>query len=254
VHSDAHASDGLARKEGGTSRAFPALMAAHAPDHRDPSSPAASGAILAAVSAFVVLAVGAMGAYPGGSTWDPSARGNSFWLNYLCDLERAVAINGEPNAIGSALARAAIVVLGVGLAFFWWHLPVLMPAHARLGRAIRLLGSSSLVATFAVAFFPGDRFATLHPLLMLAMGGPALGAALLAVLGLTPAAERLPWAARVGSATVLVSSVDFALYVRQLFTDGPDPIALAVLERVSVILAIAWMTAVALALRTTSRW
>jgi hypothetical protein len=208
-----------------------------------------SRTILAAAIAFVVLAGCAMGAYPGGTAWDPSTRGNDFWLNYLCDLERAVAINGESNAIGSALARTAIVVLGVGLAFFWWHLPALMPARARLGRAIRFLGSSSLVGTFAVALFPGDRFAALHPVLMIAMGGPALCGACLAVIGLAFEAKTPRFAARIGVATVVVSSTDFALYVCQRSAEGPDPMALAILERGSLILAVAWMTSLALTLR-----
>ena len=46
-----------------------------------------------------------MAEYPGGTGWDARSNGNDFWLNYLCDLERTVAINGQPNAIGSVMAE-----------------------------------------------------------------------------------------------------------------------------------------------------
>ena len=56
------------------------------------SSPARSGRAQApsgsprppnfAVAAFVALVIPAMRAYPGGTVWDPTTRGNHFWLNH----------------------------------------------------------------------------------------------------------------------------------------------------------------------------
>jgi len=69
----------------------------------------AAQAMLVAAGAFVVLFVLAVLEYPGGTDWDPRARGHHFWLNYLCDLTRSVALDGEPNPVGSVLAQAGTV-------------------------------------------------------------------------------------------------------------------------------------------------
>ena len=94
---------------------------------------AASAAILAAEAAFVLLLIPAMRAYPGGTSWDPASSGHDFWLNYLCDLTRSVALNGQPNPAGAALAQGAMGLLALGLLPFWWVLPQLFPSGARLG-------------------------------------------------------------------------------------------------------------------------
>jgi hypothetical protein len=182
-----------------------------------------------------------MAKYPGGTGWDPTTRGNDFWLNYLCDLERGVAINGQPNAVGSVLAQAAMFVLGAGMLPFWWALPRLFPSSPRLGRAVRALGSTTLPGLAAVALLPSDRFASLHPFTMMLAGLPGLAAAALAVVGLAGegAAASLPTA--VGGAALVTSFLDFVLYVRQLASEGPGPTALAVLERAGTILVLVWM-------------
>src|SRR5579862_6625121 len=100
----------------------------------------AAAAIVAAVAGFVALVVPAMRAYPGGTVWDPTTRGNDFWLNYLSDLQRTVAINGEPNPTGARYAQGAMLLLAVGLGPVWWLLARLFPERVRLGRAVRGCG------------------------------------------------------------------------------------------------------------------
>jgi hypothetical protein len=210
---------------------------------------AASAAIFAAVVAFVALIVPAMAEYPGGTGWDPTSHGNDFWLNYLCDLERTVAIDGRPNAVGSVLAQAAILLLASGMLPFWWVLPRRFPRSARLGRAARALGLAALPGIVAVALLPSDRFASCHPFTMLFAGLPGLAAAACAALGLARE-ERLDGAvAGLAWATVLTSSLDFVLYLRQLASTGPGPTALSILERASLLMVLAWMCAVAWRMR-----
>ena len=79
--------------------------------------------VLASVAAFVVLELTAMSLYPGGTWWDPTTRGASFWQNYLCDLESEVALNHMPNVAGARFGKAAILVMIVGLMPFWWIVP-----------------------------------------------------------------------------------------------------------------------------------
>jgi hypothetical protein len=205
------------------------------------SARAGSTAIVAAVAGFVALIAPAMAEYPGGTSWDPTTRGNDFWLNYLCDLERGVALNGQPNAVGSALAQGAMVVLGAGMLPFWWVLPRLFPASPRLGRAVRAIGLTTLPGMAAVGLLPSDRFASLHPYTMLLTGLPGLAAAALAVVGLAREAAGVGLPAAVGGAALFTSLLDFVLYVRQLAGEGPGPTALAVLERAATILVLLWM-------------
>src|ERR1019366_7112935 len=86
-----------------------------------------SVAILCGVAAFAALETAAMALYPGGTWWNPAARGHRFWQNYLCDLEWRVALNGQTNHWGSRLAQAAMLVLVLTLAPFWLPPPRGLP-------------------------------------------------------------------------------------------------------------------------------
>jgi hypothetical protein len=204
-----------------------------------------SAAIAASVAAFALLIGLAMRAYPGGTQWDPTAPGHHFWLNYVCDLARRTALDGASNAAGSRLAQVALLVLGVGALLHWWSSPLLFQERSRLGATVRTLGSASVVGMFAVALLPADRFAGLHPLVMALSGGPGLAAAGCAAVGLA-SKERLAFA--VGVAGLIVSALDLALYASQLAGHDPGP-AVAILERVALLVELAWMCVVAWRLR-----
>src|SRR5262249_39586691 len=90
---------------------------------------------LASCALALSLLGAAMCAYPGGTHWDRAAPGHDFWRNYLCDLARTVALNGAPNPLGSALARAAMASLAVAIGLFFWVLPALLGARARVRAA-----------------------------------------------------------------------------------------------------------------------
>jgi len=204
---------------------------------------AAAMIVIALVS--VLLLVAAMHAYPGGTQWNPYATGNNFWENYLSDLARTVALNGEENALGSALAQSALGALALGLLPFWWLLSQLIPTRPRLGAAVRSLGYVAGTGALAVALLPADRFSAAHGIAIIAAGVPGLIAAPLAVLGLIVEGKRSCVAATIGAATWLIAVAAFVPYVMQFFVDGPGPVAAAVLERLALIFVLAWMGAVA---------
>ena len=213
---------------------------------------AAPAAVLAETAVFVILIALAMRAYPGGTAWDPTARGHDFWLNYLCDLERRTALDGHPNDVGAAFARAAMVVLGSGSFLFWRFLPGLFPARAALGGVVRLFGSISAGGIVAVGLLPADQFPGLHPILMLVAGGTGIGAAVASVLGLFAHSAR-PYLATVGACAVLLSAIDLALYFGQMVPGAPSMRAVAVLERAALLVALGWRALVALTVATRSR-
>ncbi len=197
------------------------------------------------VVGFVCLIVPSMRAYPGGTYWDPTTRGSDFWLNYLSDLQRSVALNGVPNAEGAALARAALLVLATGLAPLWWLVTLLLPGRPHLRMAIRFLGGAGVLASAAAGLLPSDRFGEGHALATVLGGLSGLAAAWLAVTGLVLRGRPVRPAAALGAATSVAAMVDFVLYAKRLREGGPDLMVIARLERLSVILLLAWMCVVA---------
>ena len=205
-------------------------------------------AVHAAIVAFTALILLAMRAYPGGTAWDPTTRGHDFWLNYLCNLARGVALDGEPNPVGSALARSAMVILALAMVPFFLSLPSLFPSRARLGFAIRLLGSLGAVGAVAVGLLPNDRFGDVHVYAIVCGGVPGLAAAALAVAGLVRAGPSLRLAAVAGCAMFAVSAVDLGIYLAHQVVASPAPMSLSILERCALLLVLASMHLVARAI------
>ena len=141
--------------------------------------------IALSVAGFCVLIGVAMCAYPGGHEWDRTTRGHDFWRNYICDLARSTALDGEPNTTSAPIAQVALVALLAGGAAFWWALPALFTRpESRLAGAVRTLGALSLAGVLGVALLPADRFGALHPIAMALSGGPGQAAAIVAVVAL----------------------------------------------------------------------
>jgi hypothetical protein len=204
-----------------------------------------SHVVVTCVVAFVVLELIAMRLYPGGTFWDRTTRGAHFWHNFLCDLESPVALNGEPNALGSRFAQAAMLLMVIGLAPFWWLLPRLFPRLRRVGAAVRALGLVSLAGIVAVVLMPSSRFGVLHGVAVLVAGAPGLGAAALAVAGLALAEARPPISAALGGTVLAFALVDFVLYARTMVSGGPGPILLPIAQKIALFFLLAWMVAVA---------
>jgi hypothetical protein len=205
----------------------------------------AAFAIVFAVVGFVALVVPAMQAYPGGTVWDSTTRGDDFWLNYLSDLQRGVALNGEPNARGATFAQAAMLVLAVGLGPVWWLVARLLRGQPALGRAVRITGVVGVLGALAVGVMPSDSCEGGHAVAIILGGVPGLVAAGLGTFGLAGRGGAEDVAAATGAAAVVVSLVDFSFYVERLVHGGPDLAAVAVLERVAILFVLVWMCAVA---------
>ena len=204
-----------------------------------------SGALLGTVVAFVVLFAFAADAYAGGTHFDHSAIGHDFWRNNLCDVARTVAINGLPNACACWLARVAMITLAVGLGVMFFALPRLFPSRPRLGLLVRVLGVATVPCAIAVVLLPTDRFSHLHGLSIVLAGTLGLGTVILALVGLFADARAPRYVVSLGVLAMSVAAVDFALYVIEFTSQGPAQVAVPVLERLSTILLLAWMLAVA---------
>lgn len=76
-------------------------------------------AVVPPLLVFVALMAAAMASYPGGTWEERSAQGHSQLRNFLCDLTRPVALNGQPNALGARCADFGLMAYVVALAPFF---------------------------------------------------------------------------------------------------------------------------------------
>lgn len=204
-------------------------------------------AIFGSVAAFAGLELAAMSLYPGGTWWDATTRGHRFWENFLCDLEWRVALNGVPNPTGSRFATAAMLVLLAGLVAFWLGVPrVFADRPPRGASAVPWLGLTSAVGTLAVILMPSDRFGALHGVMVLTSGVPGLLATALAVRVLAMGEPRPKIAAWTGGGMLAFALADFALYAWHFLTHTPGSILGPALQKVALVLLLAWMVLVAL--------
>lgn len=101
-----------------------------------------SGALL-----FTSLYVVAAFYYPGGSQHNPGATGFSWIYNYWCNLLNEHAINGQLNP-ARPIALAAMLVLCITLAVFWYLFPYVTGLTKPLRLIMQMAGSLSMISGF----------------------------------------------------------------------------------------------------------
>jgi hypothetical protein len=219
----------------------------------DNRSKALGVAVLAAILGFLLLEVPAMVLYPGGTWWDPTTVGYRFWQNYLCDLEWSVGLDGRDNWLGSHLAQWALLTLVAGLVPFWASVAALFHVRPRLGRVVRAFGLVAVVGTVAVGLMPSERLPFLHGLAVVGAGVPGLVACALAAWGLAAEGPRPRVEGWLGWAVLVVSFVDLALYTLHWALGRDATPLLPAIQKVGLILLLAWMSGVALRVMRTPR-
>jgi hypothetical membrane protein len=120
-----------------------------------------------ALALAVVLIVGSMMLYPGGTALDESTRGYSFARNFLSDLGSTVTFNGERNVVGAVLMGAAVIIGVLVLAgSFVGTVRSLSPSpRARIFARLAAVAGALVCAGFlGAALTPIDRAWRLHRL------------------------------------------------------------------------------------------
>jgi hypothetical membrane protein len=123
---------------------------------------------------FVVLTVGAMQLYAGGTWFDPAAPHYQFAGNFLSDLGMTHAFSGRSNYPSSVLFGVGLATLGLALvAFAWtWRGFAFERGRARAaGHASAVLGTASGLAFTGVAVTPLDLALWPHNALVIAAFG-----------------------------------------------------------------------------------
>jgi len=117
------------------------------------------------VGLAVLLALGSMLRYPGGTPLNRSSEGYSLSQNFLSDLGMTVAYDGRSNALGALLFVVSLctLVVGLGGALIGFVRLYSQPARARRwARAAGVIGLASCVAFTGVALTPENRVMSLH--------------------------------------------------------------------------------------------
>lgn len=131
---------------------------------------------------FLILIVIGMFLYKGGTKFDPSSVGYSFFENYLSDLGRVKTYDGTLNTIPRALFTIALSFGGVGLAVFYLVLPYLFienKTNWKICLAGSILGAFASTFCVLVAYIPSDLNILVHRICVLIFGCISLPANLL---------------------------------------------------------------------------
>jgi hypothetical protein len=210
---------------------------------------AACWTVFGGLTLFAFAMGGAIGAYPGGTQFDRTARGFSFWSNFWCDALRNPSLNGALNARGARCATLALWALGLGLLPYWRLLAAVAvgpptPLALRFRRLIRGLGKLGTLGMMGVALVPSDRFPLLHAVFVsVAAPSGILAAALATWAGWT--LERVPRAASLlGGAALFFAIASLLEYERELWWVTHAAPLLPVIQKVATLSFIGWVIAV----------
>jgi hypothetical protein len=199
---------------------------------------------LLALAVGVALIGFAMVCYPGGTVFDRSARGHSFWLNHLCDLTGPNACNGQPNGVTAPAARAGLAAFAAALAAFWLVMPALFPGRPRVALVVRVGGVMSALGLAVLTLVPPGP-GPAHALVVFGGVVPGLVAGVVSVVALFRfAGDRL--IGMLAAGTLLAGAVDVAIYARKTIVH-PDIYtpSIPIIQRLAFLLMLAWMAAVA---------
>lgn len=199
-------------------------------------------AVVPPLLAFATLMLLAMAEYPGGTWEDHGAPGHSQVQNFLCDLVRPIAINGQSNRAGARYAELGLYAYVLALSPFFLITPWLFAERKRLASVVWVCGSLCCLGGMAIVAFPSWRIGPLvHGALVLGTAVPGLIAALGATLGAWTAATPQRAIRFAATATLTVTALTVVVFAAQLARGTETTTGLPVLEKTAILLSIGWM-------------
>lgn len=199
---------------------------------------------LGGVALFCAFMMAAMRLYPGGTAFDRTTRGHSFWSNFWCDLRHSVALSGAPNHEASLLAAIAFFSLVVGLLPFWRLLADETRATPRMQRTIWRLGVLGSGGMALVMLMPSDHFPRLHGTLVTLAGPCGIAAAVLGTLeGFRSRSLPSP-TSLLGLCMLVAALANLAQYARQFWLHTPGSALLPTIQKLATALFLSWVVAI----------
>jgi hypothetical protein len=186
----------------------------------------------------------AMRLYPGGTAFDRTTQGHSFWSNFWCDLRHDVALSGVPNREASLLAAVAFFSLVVGLLPFWRLLAQETQAAPRMQRTIWRLGVLGSFGMALVMLLPSDQFPRLHGTLVTLAGPCGIAAAVLGTLEGFRSRSLPAFISVLGLCMLLAALANLAQYARQFWLHTPGSLLLPAIQKLATALFLSWVVAI----------
>lgn len=194
-------------------------------------------AFVALLSAFLGSIWLATRLYPGGTWFDRTSPGFSFWGNFWCDLLHPVSFNGADNSTGMWCAKLSFWLFAAALVCFW-------PLASRLAdspavqRATNRIGSTGALLLVLVTVFSSRTQSALHGVFVVSSLVAGMLAATVLSLGMYRSTD---WGTRLLSLTMMASGlVNLVQYVSQGLGAAPA-LWLAGTQKISTVLLIAFM-------------
>jgi hypothetical membrane protein len=100
--------------------------------------------------------------YPGGTPWDPSKIGYTYWENFLSDLGETIAKNGEPNLYSMILSNSAIIVFGISICIFYFNYSTFICKKKWVGWITSGSGILSGGGLILLGITPSNTFKSFH--------------------------------------------------------------------------------------------
>ncbi len=192
--------------------------------------------------AFVLVA---MSLYPGGTSWDRTIQGHSFWQNFLCDLLQDPALGGGANTRGAELATLGMLFLVAGMVAFIGIVPALLSEAQQMTRQVRLIVTGACLIIAAVPLLPGDRFGALHAAAIFVAGVPVSAALTVLVLALARQTELSRWLRVLSVALCVVVNLSLVLYAAEVFFGSAPLRIVPTLSRLANLSLITWLVGLA---------
>jgi hypothetical protein len=205
---------------------------------------AAAVVLTLGVAGFVLSSAFAAAAYPGGTYCEPDAERYRFFGNYFCDLTAPVTIRGEYNGPSAQLTRAAFACFALATAPFFW----LLGGLSSFPTLVRALGLIAALGTLGLAWLPSRAGANLHAAAVFSSTIPGLVAAALGIAGTFRSPDRrrsVRLSAWLGALSFLLAAADAAGYAHAVATHGGCIPWLPALQKLTALVLLAWMLAVA---------
>ena len=114
---------------------------------------------------FLIFNLVAMFLYPGGTYQNPELNRYMFTQNYFSDLGRTNTINGIHNFLSSFIFNNTLMIMGLSIVYFYFHLPKLFKKNTiayNLSRIASLIAITSGISFMGVGFTPSDLYLDEH--------------------------------------------------------------------------------------------
>ncbi|MEC8838713.1 MAG: hypothetical protein VYA09_01025 [Candidatus Neomarinimicrobiota bacterium] len=111
---------------------------------------------------FLIFSTIAMFNYSGGTSWNKSAEGYTFWHNVMSDLGRTVSYSGISNTISSTIFNNSLIFFGISIIIIYLSMGKRLLLTDKFIFFITIFGIISGIGIIGVGLTPDDILSDEH--------------------------------------------------------------------------------------------